>query len=109
MKLNKSPWCLKYLTEYKGNTTLNDFLESGKIISSKIFLSFCLQLAKIVLLLYKGGYSHNDLHPGNIMINKTNIKYFSFNGKKIPTYGIQLQVIDYDGILQYDTMSSTKN
>jgi len=98
MKLNKSPWCLKYLTEYKGKTTLNNFLES-KMISSKIALSMCLQIAKIMLLLYKGGYSHNDLHPGNIMINKTKIKYFSFNGKKIPTYGYLLSAIDYGEVL----------
>ncbi len=98
MKLNKSPWCLKYLTEYKGKTTLNNFLES-KIISSKIALSMCLQIAKIMLLLYKGGYSHNDLHPGNIMVNKTKIKYFSFNNKKIPTYGYLLSAIDYGEVL----------
>ena len=98
MKLNKSPWCLKYLTEFKGYTTLNDFLESGKM-TEKMSLSFCLQIAKIVTLLYKGGYSHNDLHPGNIMVNKTNIKYFSFNGKKIRTYGYLLSAIDYGEVL----------
>jgi hypothetical protein len=59
----------------------------------------CLQIAKIMLLLYKGGYSHNDLHPGNIMINKTTIKYFSLNGKKIPTYGYLLSAIDYGEVL----------
>ncbi len=98
LELDKSPWCLKYLTEYKGNTTLNDFLESGKM-TSKMSLSFCLQIAKIVTLLYKGGYSHNDLHPGNIMVNKTKIKYFSYNNKKIPTYGYLLSAIDYGEVL----------
>jgi hypothetical protein len=98
MKLNNSPWCLKYLIEYKGKTTLNDFLESNKM-TSKIALSFCLQIAKIILLLDKGGYSHNDLHPGNIMVNKTTMKYFSFNGKKIPTYGYLLSAIDYGEVL----------
>jgi len=98
IKLDKSKWCIKYLTEYKGNTTLSDFVKKDKL-TSKLALSFCLQIAKIMFLLYKGGYSHNDLHPENIMINKTTTEYFSFNGKKIKTHGYLLSAIDYGEVL----------
>ena len=97
IELDKSPWCIKYLTEYKGKYTLNKFLERN--INSKLAYSFALQIAKIMLILYKGGYSHNDMHFDNIMVGKTNNKYFNLNNKKIPFYGYQLNVIDYGEVL----------
>jgi hypothetical protein len=48
-----------------------------------------------MLILKKGGYSHGDVHAGNVMVKKTNEKYFTFMNKKIPFYGYQLQIIDY--------------
>ena len=53
MKLDKSPWCIKYLTEYKGEYTLNLFLQKKKINSKETRLmaySFALQIAKIMFL-----------------------------------------------------------
>jgi serine/threonine protein kinase len=98
MELDKSPWCIKYLTEYKGKSTLYLFLQKKKI-SSKLAYSFALQIAKIMLILYKGGYSHNDMHFGNIMVTKTSKKYFILNDKKIPYCGYQLSSIDYGEVL----------
>ena len=98
IKLDKSPWCIKYLTEYKGKYTLNLFLQKKKI-SSKLAYSFALQIAKIMLTLYKGGYSHNDMHFGNIMVTKTSKKYFILNNKKIPYCGYILSSIDYGEVL----------
>ena len=51
------------------------------------------------MILYDGGYSHSDLHPGNIMINETSKKYFNFMDKKIPFNGYQLTAIDYGEVL----------
>ena len=98
IKLDKSPWCIKYLIEYKGMSTLTSFLQKKKI-SSKLAYSFALQIAKIMLTLYKGGYSHNDMHFGNIMVTKTSKKYFTLNNKKIPYCGYQLNSIDYGEVL----------
>jgi len=98
IKLDKSPWCIKYLTEYKGEYTLSLFLQKKKI-NSKLVYSFALQIAKIMLTLYNGGYSHNDMHFGNIMVTKTSKKYFTLNNKKIPYCGYMLSSIDYGEVL----------
>ena len=98
MKLAQSQHCIKYFTEYKGKYTLDSFLEKNKI-SSKLAYSFALQIAKIMLILYKGGYSHNDMHFGNIMVTKTSKKYFTLNDKNIPYCGYILSSIDYGEVL----------
>lgn len=97
-KLDKSEWCISYLLEYKGKNTLYDYISKHSITHNET-CSFILQLVKISYILYKGGYSHNDIHSGNIMVNKTNDKYFLLNKKKIPYYGIQLSLIDYGRVL----------
>ncbi len=97
-KIDNSDWCVKYLTEYKGQTTLHNFLTENKLTNKQTY-AIMLQICKIILTLYAAGYSHNDLHPGNIMINPTAEKYFSFNGKKIPFHGYQITAIDYGEVL----------
>lgn len=99
-KLDESDWCVKYLLEYKGKLTLGKFLSkySYKLKLEQIY-SILLQIINIIMLLHKGGYSHNDLHTDNIMICKTNKKYFIMNDKKIKYHGYQLSAIDYGEIL----------
>jgi serine/threonine protein kinase len=97
-ELDESEWCLKYLLDYKGNNNLNKFLIKNKLTEKQI-LSILIQVCKIILILYEAGYSHNDLHPGNIMINKTNKKYFNFMNKQIPYHGYQISAIDYGEVL----------
>ena len=99
-KLDESSWCIKYLMDYKGNTNLGDFLAkySDKLKLEQVY-SIILQIINIIILLRKGGYSHNDLHPGNIMISKTDRKYFTMNNKRIPFNGFQLSAIDYGEVL----------
>lgn len=97
-KLDESEWCVKYLLDYKGKTTLHTFLQKSKLTHKQIY-SLMIQVCKIILILYDGGYSHNDLHPGNIMINETSKKYFNFMDKKIPFNGYQLTAIDYGEVL----------
>jgi serine/threonine protein kinase len=93
-KLDKSKWCIKYLLDYKEGLTLKDFLIKNTLIEKQIY-SILLQLCKIILIFYNGGYSHGDLHLENIIINNTNNKYFYFMDKKIPFNGYQINVIDY--------------
>lgn len=94
--LDESKWCIKYLMDYKGQHTLGNFLieypDKLKVIQ---IYSLLLQIAKIVLLLKEGGYAHGDLHACNLMITKTDKKYFNINDKKINHYGYQLIAIDY--------------
>ncbi len=93
-KLNESKWCIKYLLEYKDGITLKDFLLKNTLTEKQIY-SILLQLCKIILILYNGGYSHGDLHLDNIIINNTKNKYFDFMDKKISFNGYQINVIDY--------------
>tara|TARA_Y100000590_G_scaffold419776_1_gene521824 strand:- start:59 stop:1207 length:1149 start_codon:yes stop_codon:yes gene_type:complete len=97
-KLDKSPWCIKYITDYKGETVLREYMEKHKL-SRKQKYSILLQVCKIIMLLYQGGYMHRDLHSNNIMVTSTNKKYFSLMGKHIPYYGIQLSAIDYGDVI----------
>lgn len=97
-KLNESPWCVKYLTDYHGDTNLKKFLGKRNLTLKQTY-SIMLQIIKIMMILYKAGYSHNDLHPGNIMIKPTKEKYFEFNGHKIPFEGYQIVAIDYGEVL----------
>ena len=82
-KLDESKWCIKYLLEYKEGVTLKEFLLKNTLNKKQIY-SILLQLCKIILILYNGGYSHGDLHLENIIMDK-----------KIPFNGYQINVIDY--------------
>jgi len=95
-ELDESDYCINYLLEYKGESTLSNFLVKyrNKLKLEQIY-SILAQVINIIKILYSGGYSHNDLHCENIMINKTNNIYFIMNNKKIKYYGIQLSAIDY--------------
>ena len=98
-RLDESPLCLKTLMDYKGKTTLYNFLVSNKNIPVKLIYSFMLQVSKIIMILYNGEYSHNDLHDKNIMVMKTDKEFFMFEGEKIPYCGYQLSAIDYGAVL----------
>jgi len=94
--LDASNYCIKYLLDYEGSITLNDYME--KKLSRRRIYSILLQICNITLLLYKGGYFHNDMQPGNIMVIPTKKKYFYLMGKKVPFYGRQLVAIDYGDV-----------
>lgn len=92
--------CIKYLLENKNNSQ-----ELGKFISLQYeklkieqIYSILLQIIHINLLLYKGGYSHNELTTYNIMISDTKKDVFIMNGHKIKYNGYQLHVIQYEDI-----------
>lgn len=105
-KLDKSKTCVKYLIEYKGKTNLSEYIIKHNL-SVKMVYSFILQIYKIIIILYDGKYSHNDLQTKNIMINKTNKQNFAiandnFPGiinKKIPLLNLQLSAIDYGEVM----------
>ena len=45
--------------------------------------------------MHKEGYTHNDLHPGNIGIIYTDKKYIKIFDENVPTFGYQVNFIDY--------------
>jgi serine/threonine protein kinase len=92
-KMNKSNICIILVIDYKGSTNLYNFLQ--KKLSTKQIYSILLQVCKILLLLEDIKYSHNDLHPGNIMVHSTKDKNFEIMGHRIPYNGFQLVAIDY--------------
>lgn len=108
-KLDASSWCVKYLMDYHGPETLERFIQT-KTISNANIISFALQIINILLILYRVGYSHNDLHPGNIMVKATSTKTFKLSTNtehKITRQeagphannGLQLVAIDYGNVL----------
>ena len=109
-ELDKSPWCLRLFLDYHGDSTLATYMKSHRLAIKQKY-SMLLQLCKIIMLLYEGGYMHKDLHENNIMVAPTTKKYFTLMGKKVPYYGIQLVAIDYGNVIhekfgiQYQKMS----
>jgi serine/threonine protein kinase len=100
-KINKSlkyklsfGYCIKMIIEYKGKVNLDTFLRKKRLKTKRVY-SFCLQICKIIYILYLGGYSHTDLHLNNILINKTNLDNFNLFNKDISYQGYQLTAIDY--------------
>jgi serine/threonine protein kinase len=84
--------------------SLNEFIESLSVNKTKILLRYvlCIQLD----LFCSYGFIHNDIHPGNIMIDKTNTKEldFSFCGdnKKINIFcNLFLTDFEYSIIYSY--------
>jgi len=80
--------------------TLQQYLSNNRLTINQTY-SLLLQICNIMLILYNGGYSHNDLHTGNIMVNVTNEKTFTFTtlNKKVPFYGLHITAIDYGEVL----------
>ena len=97
-RLDESDYCVEYLLDYNGKLTLSKYL-TRHFPSRNTTYMMMLQICKIIYVLYEGGYSHNDLHPGNIMMKKTDKKYFDFRGRKVPYYGVQLIAIDFGEVL----------
>ena len=92
-EMNASNICIVFIIDYKGSNTLFDFLQSN--ISTNQIYSILIQVCKIILLLSNMKYSHNDLHPANLMIIPTKDKTFEIMGNQIPYYGIQVVASDY--------------
>lgn len=93
--LSNSPYCsikIWSLVDY----TLQQKL---KKLTLKQLYSAIIQITYICYLMNKHGYSHNDLHQGNIGIKKTKKKYIKILSKKVPTYGYIYVAIDYGSIL----------
>jgi hypothetical protein len=97
-KYNNSNICIRYFTEYRSKLTLQQYLHDNLLSVNQTY-SILLQICNIALILYEGGYSHNDLNTANIILNFTKKKTFKFLNKRIPFHGLQICAIDYGNVL----------
>lgn len=87
--------------------TLNT-LPLAKLTIPKLY-SIMIQIIYITHLMHSKDFVHGDFHHGNIgIINVNKNKTIEILGYNIPTFGIQLQAIDYGGMLNKKTLSKTK-
>jgi len=75
-EINSSNICANFIIEYKGDTTLYDFM--GTKLSAKQIYTILLQLCKIIFIMSEALYSHNNVHLGNFMVLPTKDKTFEF-------------------------------
>jgi serine/threonine protein kinase len=92
-KINASNICVVLIIDYVGSLSLNNYLLKNR--SPKKIYTILLQICKINFILSDLKYSHNDLHPSNIMIIPTKDKTFELMGKQVPYSGLQLVAIDF--------------
>ena len=109
-KMIKSKHCLDLLVDLKDGT-INQLTQSTQStqsiktkLNSKQLYSMIIQCSYICYLMNKSGYSHNDLHYGNIAYTKVDkdslIKIVIDNKQYLfKSYGYQFSVIDYGLIL----------
>lgn len=93
---NNSTFCSRKIYSLI-DTTLDNVLK--KIKDQNQIYSIIIQICYIIYLMNKHGYTHNDVHYGNIGIIYTKKKYINIFDHNIPTYGYQLQIIDYGYVL----------
>jgi hypothetical protein len=71
--------------------------------SLKVKYSMFIQLYNIYNILDKKKYIHGDILDKNIGIKYTTDKFLIINNKEIPTFGIYIQMIDYDKLVNKET------
>jgi len=80
-----------------------------KLKNQNEIYSIIIQISYAIYLMNNHGYTHNDLHTGNIGIIFTNKKYIKIFNEDIPTYGYQVNIIDYGLVLHHNFKLKTKN
>ena len=81
-ELNASNICVVLVMDYLGSTSLYDYLQTSP--PAKKIYTILLQICKINQIMSDMKYSHNDLHPSNLMV--------------IENTGLQLVAIDYGNV-----------
>ena len=98
--LQKSEWCLKWLTDdiTNKNAQLQHFLAKKKL-SRKQQYSLCLQICYILDVYYSGGYAPGLLSPNDLLIEKAAHTHFKWANTNIPHHGYQLKVAGCNGVM----------
>ena len=82
-EMNASNICVVLVMDYLGSISLYDYLQTSP--PAKKIYTILLQICKINKIMSDMKYSHNDLHPSNLMVTQTKS-------------GIQLVAIDYGNV-----------
>ena len=94
-KLQKSNYCIEYISSYEENT-LGTIIDKLNI---KQLYSLILQILCGIKILQDKKYTQNDLNIMNITYNKTTKKYTTIKSKnityKIPVFDYIYTIIDY--------------
>lgn len=98
IKRQESKLCVHYIYSLI-DTVIIDYILSWEKFDYKKFYSLFLQTLYIIYILDNNGYHHNDLHGFNIGITHTNEEYINIFNKRIPTYGNNIQIIDFDKVI----------
>ncbi len=104
----ESKLCVHFIYSLIDNTII-DYILSWEKFNYKKFYSLFLQTLYIIYILDSNNYHHNDLHGFNIGIIHTHKEYINILDKKIPTYGNNIQIIDFDKVIhkKYYTNNNT--
>jgi serine/threonine protein kinase len=81
-KMNASNICVVLVMDYVGSLSLYDYLQTS--LPAKKIYTILLQICKINKIMSDMKYSHNDLHPSNLMVTENT--------------GLQLVAIDYGNV-----------
>lgn len=92
-RVAKSEYCIRKIYSYVDTIFFNISL------TQEVFYSLITQLSYAIHIMNINGYTHNDLHPKNIGIKYTKRKYVKIYDYKIPTFGYQIQILDYGTVL----------
>ncbi len=104
IKLYKSPYCSR-----KVYTLVDTTLKDIKLkLNLKQLYSMLIQLAYIIYLIHSHHYVHKDFADHNIGVIKTNKKYVTIFGHKVPLYGYQYQAIDYGTVDSFKNILNVK-
>jgi hypothetical protein len=80
----------------------------SKLKDQNQIYSIVTQICYAIYLMHKEGYTHNDLHSGNIGIIYTDKKFIKIFDENIPTFGYQVTFIDYGYALHNKFKLDTK-
>jgi serine/threonine protein kinase len=81
-EMNASNICILLVMDYLGSISLYDYLQTSP--PAKKIYTILLQICKINKIMSDMKYSHNDLHPSNLMVTENT--------------GLQLVAIDYGNV-----------
>jgi serine/threonine protein kinase len=95
-QLSKSSFCSRKIYSIV-TTSLDRVIDQ---IDVRQIYSIIIQLVYAIYLMHSNGYVHNDLHMGNIgLIRQKKNHRINIMGYNLPTYGYQVQIIDYGLVL----------
>ena len=84
----------------KIDLTFKEYIQKHHFHPSQVIVyDLYIQIFSIICILQQEGWTHRDLHIGNIGLVRTSNKTIEINGHTIPTHGYLVQAIDYGSVV----------